>query len=272
MFAAMDPNKLIEHVKDSPEFHLPGGWHPALPEVFGFQLTKFMVLEVVAGLLMLALFVPLAWKIRGGRPPKGKLWNMLEVMLVFLRDEVARPAIGKKDADRFLPFLWTMFFFILFGNLLGLVPWAGSPTGELAVTATLAVATLVTVLGGGMMKYGFAGFWTGLVPEMGLPIPVAIFIWPMIFVLEVAGLFIRHFVLSMRLLANMFAGHLILAVLLHFIVMAAQQHVAIWAGVMVGSVFGAAMFTILEIFVAFLQAYIFTFLSALFIGMAVHQH
>jgi len=97
-------------------------------ELFGWQidlrleLTKFMVLEVVAALLMLAIFLPLAWRIAGGGRPRGRFWNLFEVILVFLRDEVARPAIGTKEAHRFLPFIWNIFFFVLFCNLLGLVP------------------------------------------------------------------------------------------------------------------------------------------------------
>ena len=88
-----------------------------------------MVLELVVAVLMIAIFVPLARRMATGQRPRGRLWNMFEVMVLFIRDEVARPAIGRHDADRFLPFLWTMFFFILFLNLMGLVPWAGSPTG-----------------------------------------------------------------------------------------------------------------------------------------------
>ena len=106
-------------------------------DLFGYelQITKFMVLELAAAILMVLIFVPLARRIASGRPPRGRVWNLMEAMLLFLRDEVVRPAIGRHEADRFLPFLWNVFFFILFCNLLGLVPWAGSPTGALAVTA-----------------------------------------------------------------------------------------------------------------------------------------
>jgi F-type H+-transporting ATPase subunit a len=289
---AADKAELFGHVKDANSFHFPFGIHWDLPNFGTFdvpgwnclgwfdvpavhvnlQLTKFMVLELVAAALMLALFVPLAWRIRGGRPPRGRLWNFLEVMLLFLRDKVARPAIGSKDADRFLPFIWTIFFFILFCNLLGLVPWAGSPTGAFAVTSTLALMTFAVVVGAGILRYGVVGFWTGLVPHMELPLVMAIFIKPMVFVIEVGGLLIKHFVLAVRLLANMFAGHLVLAVILSFIAATAGQSIALWSGVTISSVFGATALNLLELFVSFLQAYIFAFLSALFIGMAVHQH
>lgn len=236
------------------------------------QITKFMVLEVIAALLMLLIFVPLAWRIRHGGRPRGRFWNLFEAMLVFLRDEVARPAIGHKDADRFLPFLWNIFFFVLFCNLLGILPWAGSPTGALPVTGALALMTFAAVLATGMMKHGVVGFWTGMVPHMDLPLPLAIFLKPMLLVIEVAGLVIRHSVLAVRLLANMFAGHLVLAVIVAFIGATANTMILLWLGVTIGSLAGCVALSLLELFVAFLQAYIFAFLSALFIGMAVHQH
>jgi len=105
-----------------------------------------------------------------------------------------------------------------------------------------------------------------------LPLVMSIFIKPMVFAIEVMGMFIKHFVLAVRLLANMFAGHLVLAVLLSFIAATAELHLLLWSGVTMASIFGATALSMLELFVACLQAYIFVFLSALFIGMAVHQH
>jgi F-type H+-transporting ATPase subunit a len=216
------------------------------------------------------MFVPLSRHVAGGRPARGRFWNMFERVLVFIRDEMARPAIGRHDADRFLPYLWNAFFFVLFCNLLGLLPWAGSPTGALAVTATLAVMTFGTVVGAGMLKFGPVKFWTGLAPHMELPLAIGIFLKPMILAIEILSLFIKHMILAIRLLANMFAGHLVLAVILLFTVMFAHHWA--WYGVMPVSVLAASALCLLELLVAFLQAYIFTFLSALFIGMAVHQH
>jgi len=290
------------HVKDGPAFHvprvlweqLPDAWkgpHPhagsiPLPgwdlgpwEVFGyhvpayhFQLTKFMVLEVVAAALMILIFVPLAWRIRRGGRPRGLFWNFFEVMLVFVRDEVARPAIGRRDADRYLPFVWNVFFFILFCNLLGMIPWAGSPTGSLSVTAALALVAFCAVIGTGMLRHGLVGYWIGLVPPMELPLVLALFLKPMLLAIEIAGLAIKHCVLAVRLLANMFAGHLVLAVIVEFIAATAGTFLVLWLGVTIASVFAAAALSLLELFVAFLQAYVFAFLSALFIGMAIHQH
>ena len=149
---------------------------PSRRSVCRFHLTKFMVLELVVAVLMLVDLRSAGPADRRGRPPAGPLWNMFEVMLVFIRDEVARPAIGRHDADRFLPFLWTMFFFILFCNLLGLVPWAGSPTGAWGSPAALAVITFVTVVGAGMVKFGPVRFWMGQVPHMDVPLVMAIFL------------------------------------------------------------------------------------------------
>ncbi|MGQ9575661.1 MAG: F0F1 ATP synthase subunit A [Thermoguttaceae bacterium] len=287
-----DISEIAGHVKDTPAFHVPGvlwdllpafmkGEHPhrgtiPLPKIdlFGyeFQVTKFMVLELAAGVLMVLIFVPLARRIAGGQPPRGRFWNLLEAMLLFLRDEVARPAIGRHEADRYLPFLWTLFFFILLCNLLGLVPWAGSPTGALAVTGTLALVSFATVVGSGMARFGITGYWTGMVPEMELPLVMSVLLKPLILAIEVLGLCIKHGVLAVRLLANMFAGHLVLAVIIAFVGWTANQLLVVWLGVAIGSVLGAAALSLLELFVAFLQAYVFTFLSALFIGMAVHPH
>ena len=113
-----DPVKLAEHVKDSDIFELPFQTHIPIPQPFEalglkLHLTKFMVLELVVAVLMLLIFIPLARRIRNGEISRGRFWNMFEAMLLFVRDKMVRPAIGHHDADRFLPFIWTLFFFIL---------------------------------------------------------------------------------------------------------------------------------------------------------------
>jgi len=232
--------------------------------------TKFMAIEVVVALIICGLFLGLAAKIRSGGAPKGRLWNMLEAFLFYLRDQVALPCIGAHDVNRFVPIVWSVFFFVLGCNLMGMLPWVGSPTASLAVTAALAMVTFITVLGAGMARLGFWGFWKAQVPHMDLPKPVAVFLIPMIFVIEIFGLLVKHFVLAVRLLANMIGGHVVLAVLLAFITMTASSFL-FW-GVMPASVLGATLLSLLELLVAFIQAYIFAFLTALFIGMAVHPH
>ena len=268
-----DPNELISHVQDAEAFHIIRGWEIPIPQPFaalGFRITKFMVVELIAALLMIAIFVPLARRLRSGGAPRGRLANIFEAMLIFIRDEVARPSIGEHYADRFLPFLWTLFFFVLFGNLLGMLPWLGSPNGSLSCTTAMAAVTFIVVVGAGMKTFGIVGFWKGQVPHVEIPFVMGIFLKPMLFAIEVVGLLVKHAILAMRLFANMFAGHLVLVVIMGFIVQLAGTW--IWYGVAPVSVLGSVALNLLELLVCFIQAYVFTFLAAIFIGMAVHQH
>lgn len=295
---ALSTQHLFEHVEDADYFHVPKALAPEgshghieLPQpleleeplieasnglidfaAFDFKLTKFMLIEVVVAVIIFLAFWLLAQFLKGGKPVRGRLWNMLEVFLLFIRDEIARPAIGKHDADRFVPYLWTMFLFVLGCNLMGMIPWVGSPTGALAVTGVLAMATFTVVVGSGMTQLGAVGFWKAQVPHMDLPGAISPVMNAFIFLIEVFGLFVKHGVLAIRLFANMFAGHVVLAVLLGFISVSAESSAALWGGVTTASVVAASLISLLELFVAFLQAYIFTFLSALFIGAAVHPH
>ena len=266
--------ELVEHVSDTSSYHLPQFLgHFDLPAIGGLTLTKGMVVEVFAAVLMAALFIPLAVKMSSGKPVRGRFWNLLEVFLTYLRNEVIIPSIGKKEADRFTPFLWSLFFFVLFCNLAGLLPWFGSsPTGSLATTAVLAISVFVVLLFAGMKKFGVVGFWLGQVPNVDLLFMLSVTLKPMLFVIEVIGLFIKHVVLAIRLLANMFAGHLVIAVIMGFIPALAAGSVFLWGGVTVVSVLVCICLYMLEIFVAFLQAYIFVFLASIYIGMAQHQH
>ena len=153
-----------------------------------------------------------------------------------------------------------------------MVPWAGSPTASFSVTLALAGVTMATVVVSGMRKFGFFGFFKNQIPSMDLPLPLAIILKPMIFAIEMLGLCIKHLILAVRLLANMVAGHLVLLGIMGIITAAATYSMGLWMTVTGISVLSCTLFSVLELFVAFLQAYIFTFLSALFIGSAVHQH
>jgi F-type H+-transporting ATPase subunit a len=269
----------------------------------GFGISKYMILEVVVAIGMFLLFTWLARRLASGDAPKGRLVNLFESMLLFIRDQIARPAIDDPHAahggdahggdghahhadsgparhaaaavhegDRFVPLLWTLFFFVLGCNLLGMVPWAGSPTASFSVTLALAGITFLTVVVAGMMKFGPIGFFTNQVPSMDLPLPLAILLKPMIFAIEMLGLCIKHLILAVRLLANMVAGHLVLLGIMGLITAAASYSLGLWVTVSGISVISCTLFSVLELFVAFLQAYIFTFLSALFIGASVHHH
>jgi F-type H+-transporting ATPase subunit a len=267
----------MEHVIDSEhwpffetlgiEFHLP---EIPLPNGRTFQITKFMVLELVAAFLILVIYIPLARRVQNGDPPRGWRDNAFEVLLTFIRNEVAKPSIGEHDADRFVPFLWTMFLFILFNNLLGVIPFGGSPTASIYVTAALALCVFFAIHGSAIAKMGFGPYLKSQWPHIDVPFGLGYVLLPMIFVIEIVGTLVRNAVLAVRLFANMFAGHMVLATLLLFIVMAANTIFALWFSISVASVIGIVLLSLLEIFVAFLQAYIFVFLTALFIGMALH--
>ena len=255
----------------------------------GFAISKYMILELVVAAVMVLIFTRVAKQLSSGEAPKGRFANLFEAFLVFIRDNVARPAIddppdhGHDDknsvpvhrGDSFVPMLWTLFFFVLGCNLLGMVPWAGSPTASFSVTLALAAATFLTGLLSGMRQFGVIGFFINQVPPIDMPtymLPLKIIISFGLFLIEILGLCIKHLILAVRLLANMVAGHLVLLGIMGLITAAASASTGTWATVTVISVLSATLFSVLELFVAFLQAYIFTFLSALFVGAAVHHH
>jgi F-type H+-transporting ATPase subunit a len=275
-------------------------------ELFGrivtFRITKYMILELVAAAIIIAIFVPLARRIAKGGPPTGWYWNMFESLLTFIRDQVAKPTLSPPEDhhdehashahgeqqhldpdlkaalkgyehDTYVPFLWTAFFFILFCNLLGMLPFAASPTASISVTLVLGFISLLMIHGAAIVKMGVWRYLKSQWPPMEIHWLIGFPIKLFIFVLDLAGTFIKSAVLGVRLFANMFAGHMVLAMLLFFIVEAVNLSVGAFAGVTLASVLGVTALSLLELFVAFLQAYIFTFLTAMFIGMALHpQH
>ncbi|QDT63966.1 F0F1 ATP synthase subunit A [Calycomorphotria hydatis] len=310
----------VHHVTDANKFELPFGNFIELPEVLGFPVTKFMVLQLVAFVLVFLIFVPLARKMKGGAPVRGRFWNFWEVLCLYLRDEVVRPTIGDphahhehgdgnspegefdaghsdplkeadapfsghaKDthlpvyelgghpADKYLPVIWSLFFFVLFCNLLGAIPYLGSPTGNICVTGVLALFVFAYVVKEGSDASGFIGFWKSLVPGMELPGALSVILIPMIWVIEVFGLLVKHFVLAVRLFANLMAGHMVVGAILGFIAVGAELGGALFYGITAASVTGQVFIGLLELFVAFLQAYVFAFLATLFISAAVHPH
>ena len=245
-----DTNDILHHIVD--HVVIP------LPEVFGIDLSitlHTLWMWGVAGLLMIVL--PMLFT-KKQLVPKG-MANAIEAVVVFLRKDIVENYLGE-DARRFEPLIFTFFFFILCNNLVGLVPGGATPTSDLSVTGVLAMITFGTGLYAGMQKNGVWGFWKGLVPH-GIPV----FLIPLIAVLEVMSLFIKHFVLAMRLFANMTAGHIAILSLIGIVFIFKSYVVAPFP------VVTAAVIGILETLVAFLQAYIFTLLSTVFIGAAIHQ-
>jgi F-type H+-transporting ATPase subunit a len=251
--------------------------HP-LPESLGLgaHVTNHVLMLAASALLMLILF---PWIARAkGAVPTG-LRNALETLLQFIRETVARPAL-REATDRFVPYLWTSFFLVLFANLIGMLPidalvtavsghevhwhFGGTATGNLSITAGLALSSFLLIHIGGMMELGVVRYWKGFVPH----VPGALY--PLMFVLELIGSLVKPFALAIRLFANMIAGHIVLAVLIGFMGVLASGVSGLGIGVAIASIIGAVFISLLELLVAFLQAYIFTYLTALFIGMAVH--
>jgi F-type H+-transporting ATPase subunit a len=220
-----------------------------------------------------------------GHPPHGHIGHGHEQEAA-LGDAIGHAAVVHHGHDpapsvKYTPVLCTIFFFILGLNLAGMLPWVGAPTGTWAVTLALAIVTLLVGFLGGVKQFGLGGYFLNQIPSMDLPVYMAVVLKPVIFVIELGGLLIKHGVLSVRLLANMLAGHMVLLAImgLAFGATAASQFVlpdgkvsAMWWVAAICSVVGCALLSLLELFVAFLQAYVFTLLSALFIGAAIHKH
>lgn len=221
------------------------------------SLSKMSAMLVLASLTLVLVFLLGARKQGGGLVPHGRLANFLEMMVVFVRNEIAIPNIGPEEGPRYVPYLLSVFFFILSVNLLGLLPWMASATGNIAVTGALAAITFVLTQ---VASIRSAGLW-GYLKHLTGGVPV--FLWPIMIPVEVLGLFTKPFALTLRLFANMLAGHIVLFCLIGLIFFIG--HIAVAA---VAVPLGMAIY-FLELFVAFLQAYIFAMLSSLFIGMGV---
>jgi F-type H+-transporting ATPase subunit a len=190
--------------------------------------------------------------------PKGVLPNVIEVLALFVRDEIVYKSIGKKEGDRYTPYLCTVFFFILFMNWLGLIPNFGSATGQLSVTMVLAVFTFILVQIAGIRSAGIGGYFSHL--TAGTPVAL----WPVMIPVEFLGLFTKPFALMVRLFANMLGGHMVLFFIIALIFMLHPAMAVVSVPV------GVAIY-MLEIFVGILQAYIFTLLTSLFIGQSVEM-
>lgn len=232
-----------------------------------FSISRHVVFSLLAMAILLGLFIPMAGRYRRGigrtEAPRGALQNMLETVVLYIRDEIARPNLGKK-ADRHLPYLLTIFCFILVLNLLGLVPFGASATGNITVTAVLAIFTFIITQFSGSKDYWAHIFW-----PPGIPTPIKFILIPV----EILALFTKPFSLAVRLFANMTAGKLVILNLigLIFVITALFGRVAGW-GVVLPSLALTLFIFVLKFLISFIQAYVFTMLSALFIGMAAAEH
>jgi F-type H+-transporting ATPase subunit a len=280
--AAADP---LDHVSQHQLLTVPADWGFLTPEGEITVLSDIIVMMFVAGLL-LTILLPRVVRRRRGADEIGRLVpsggaTFVEMVCAYLRDEVARPVLHE-HTDRFIKFIWTVFFFILTVNLLGLLPLGsisatlgthvgGTATANLWVTGALALVTLSLMVVNGL-RLGGRHYLAHFNPSPRRP---RVLFWIMSVLLvpvEIIGTISKIAALAIRLFANMIAGHVLLAVLISFIFSAWATHWALGSGISVAVVLGAVAITLLEIFVAFLQAFIFTFLTALFLGQSVVFH
>ncbi len=230
-------------------------------ELFGVDLsiTKPVIFMWLAGLILLLSFT-LAF--RGGRLMRSKFAQLLEVYVIFVRDEIVYANIGEKDGRRLLPYFLTVFFFILTCNLLGLIPSGITATGNVNVTAGLAIVAFLVIQGMGIVKNGFFKHFKSMVPP-GLPLMVI----PIMIPVEIISMFTKPFALCIRLFANMVAGH---AVILAFFGLVFMMHGVLRYIIGPLPLLGVIGISILEVFIAHLQAFIFTILTAIFTSMTMH--
>ena len=219
--------------------------------------TKSLFMMILSSLLLIIVLRRAVSLNTKNKVPKG-IGNFIETIVIFIRDDIVLPNMGK-DGLKMLPFILTIFFFILFANLIGLFPFMAQPTKNINVTTGLALITFFTTQIYGMKKNGVVGYFKGLIPP-GVPT----FVLPIMIIVEFIGLFTKPFALLMRLFANITAGSIIILSLIGLI------FIMSYAGIIIAVPFAIFIYC-LEIFVAVLQAYIFTMLSVLFINMAIHQ-
>ena len=248
---AFDPAAVIfHHVTDQP--------------FLGIFASKHLVFLLLVAFVVIVVAQLAVRSYRGGRVPHG-VGAAVESLVVFVRDEVAEPNIGHGDGRKFTPLLCSFFFFILVAALVGLIPNAATSTGNIAVTLALATVSFAAQQWAGISKFGVVGHFKNLVPP-GMPL----LLLPIMIPVEILGMFTKPFALTVRLFANMLAGHMVVTALILLIPLMAQVS---WAGgVVIAPVsIGLSLFILLlEVLVAFIQAYIFTLLSAIFIGMYAH--
>ncbi len=258
---------IIEHVSNSHtlnflpfgEIHLPvfSPIHIA-GLTLDMSITKHVVMLWAVAVLVFIVMRIVAKGYKKSLIP-GKFASSVEMIIIFIRDDVVIPAMGEKGR-KYLPYFLTLFFFILFSNFFELIPYASTPSGNISVTASLAMIAFLVVQVSGIMQNGFVGYFKGLVPPN-----IPAFAIPIIAIVEVMGLFTKPFALCVRLFANLVAGDIAIYSFIGLIFVFGTVLIAPLA-------IGFALFIeLLEVLVAFIQAYIFTILTALFVGMAIHQ-
>ncbi len=251
---------IMHHITDSNTLELPLLGEIHLPQIhvmgYDISITKHVVMMWFASLILIAIF-GVAFR-RPQMVPRG-LANFFEFLISYLEEDILKPYLGKQSR-KYAPYLLTAFFFILTCNLLGLVPMGATATGNISVTASLAILTFIMVQIAGIRSHGLFGYLKGFIPP-DLPL----FILPLMIPVEIIGLLTKHVALAIRLFANMIAGHVVIFALMSLIFTFRNW---IIGGVTLG---GILFVSLLEVLIALIQAYIFTILSAVFISMAIYQ-
>lgn len=248
---------IMHHIANS-DVHLPAWLHSLQPAFDALGITKAVVMMLIASAFLIVLMGVFLRGSRAGREAPRGMANALETLVVFVRDDIAIGNMGEKWGRRFTPFLLTLFFFILTCNLLGLVPGGFTATSNLNVTGTLAIISFFTFIVTGMYALGPVGYVKHMVPH-GTPLLIA----PVVVLLEIISMLVRPIALMIRLGANMTAGHIVILIILGFIIV----FKSLWISPV--SIPLAVAITLLELIVALIQAYVFTLLTALYVGMLV---
>jgi len=235
--------------------------------LWDISITKNVSAMLVSIMIMLWMFISVAksYTKNQGKAPKG-MQSLLEPLIIFVRDDIAKSAIGEKKYKKYLPFLLTVFFFIWINNLLGLIPFApfgANVTGNVAIALTLAAMVFIITVVSANKNY-----WRHIIAMPGVPIGVLVLLTP----IEIFGMFLKPFVLMIRLFANMLAGHIIALSFFSLIFIFGEMNVGLGFGVSILSIAFTVFMGMLELLVAFLQAYVFTLLAAMYFGSAVEEH
>jgi len=285
---------IIEHVSNSPIDH------PLihLPTIFGVDMSvtkHVLMLWIVAAIIFVVVTAAVRSYLAQDRRIPSRFMSGLEFLVEFLRDTVVRPSLGDKWTNAWTPLLLTFFVFILGANAIGLIPLFDvlsllnhtvihaseesffaralhggvTATGNYNVTAALATISFFAIIVAGSMAHGFVKHWKNLVPS---GVPKAIY--PLLIPIEIIGMFVRPFALTMRLAANMTGGHIAILAIISFVFLFAEMTGSAMVGVGIGvpSLVMASLISVLEVIVALVQAYVFTLLTAVFVGMAIHAH
>lgn len=238
--------------------------------IIDLSITKTVLAIFFSAILLFVIFISVAnsYRKNRGKAPKG-LQSLLEPLILFVRDDIARAAIGEKKYEKYMPYLLTVFFFIFFNNLMGLIPFfpfGANVTGNLAVTGIMAVITFIITTFSGNKDY-----WKHVYNAPGVPWWLK-FPLPLMPIVELMGLFTKPFVLMVRLFANITAGHIIILGFMSLIFIFGNMKSYLGLSVAPVSVAFGIFMGFLELLVAFIQAYVFTLLSALYFGMAIEEH